>query len=180
MLRGMVREKKAKKKIEDMLNVNIIVEDEYIEQLKNVPKGGLKGLLYYKIAIAGNKKVKMVAEVSEKVKKKIEQMDTKTLRQLCILLGIYIDNAIEAAEKTKKRLVTIEIYLKEGNLQFVISNSYKDEISLEKMSQKGYSTKGKNRGNGLYYAQKVISKSRNFEAEHLLLNHFYIQKLLVH
>ena len=122
----------------------------------------------------------MVAEVSEKVKKKIEQMDTKTLRQLCILLGIYIDNAIEAAEKTKKRLVTIEIYLKEGNLQFVISNSYKDEISLEKMSQKGYSTKGKNRGNGLYYAQKVISKSRNFEAEHLLLNHFYIQKLLVH
>ena len=175
----MVKEKEAIRKIDDMLKINIIVDDQYIQQLKNVPKGGLKGLLYYKVAIAENNHVQMLAEVSPKVTEFIEKLPQKELKQLCILLGIYLDNAIEAASKTTKKLVALEIYELKDKLQFVVSNTYDQEIALDKINDKGYSTKGKNRGNGLYFAKKLIGKNKNMSSENILLNGYYIQKLLI-
>lgn len=179
ILREMVKEKEAIHKIDDMLKINIIVDDQYIQQLKNVPKGGLKGLLYYKVAIAENNHVQMLAEVSPKVTEFIEKLPQKELKQLCILLGIYLDNAIEAASKTTKKLVALEIYELKDKLQFVVSNTYDQEIALDKINDKGYSTKGKNRGNGLYFAKKLIGKNKNMSSENILLNGYYIQKLLI-
>lgn len=179
ILREIVKEKEAIRKIDDMLKINIIVDDQYIQQLKNVPKGGLKGLLYYKVAIAENNHVQMLAEVSPKVTEFIEKLPQKELKQLCILLGIYLDNAIEAASKTTKKLVALEIYELKDKLQFVVSNTYDQEIALDKINDKGYSTKGKNRGNGLYFAKKLIGKNKNMSSENILLNGYYIQKLLI-
>lgn len=179
ILREIVKEKEAIRKIDDMLKINIIVDDQYIQQLKNVPKGGLKGLLYYKVAIAENNHVQMLAEVSPKVTEFIEKLPPKELKQLCILLGIYLDNAIEAASKTTKKLVALEIYELKDKLQFVVSNTYDQEIALDKINDKGYSTKGKNRGNGLYFAKKLIGKNKNMSSENILLNGYYIQKLLI-
>ena len=179
ILREIVKEKEAIRKIDDMLKINIIVDDQYIQQLKNVPKGGLKGLLYYKVAIAENNHVQMLAEVSPKVTEFIEKLPQKELKQLCILLGIYLDNAIEAASKTTKKLVALEIYELKDKLQFVVSNTYDQEIALDKINDKGYSTKGRNRGNGLYFAKKLIGKNKNMSSENILLNGYYIQKLLI-
>ena len=179
MIREMTKEKNVKNKIDDMLKMSIIVDDQYVEQLKNIPKGGLKGLLYYKIAIASNNKVNMVAEVSSKVTKKIEKLTTEQLRQICILLGIYLDNAIEASSLAKNKLVTLEVYSLEEQVHFVISNTYANKVPLEQIKKKGYSTKGKNRGKGLHYAQKVVNKNKYLNAENILLNDFYIQKLII-
>ena len=142
IIRGMTKEKKVIKKVDDMLGAAIIVDDEYIEQLKNIPKGGLKGLLYYKIAIASNNKVNMITEVSPKVTERIEDLSESKLRQICILLGIYLDNAIESSRESEKKIVTLEVYLSKNRLNFVISNTYENDIPLEEIKKKGYSTKG--------------------------------------
>lgn len=179
MLRSMTKNKKVIDKIDDMLKVSIIVDEEYIEDLKNVPKGGLKGLLYYKIAVAKNEKVQMIVDVSSKVTKKIERLTTKQIRNIGIVLGIYLDNAIEAAKESKRKQVTLEIYSLEEEVNFVISNTYEGNVKIEDMNKKGYTTKGKGHGKGLYYATKTIQKSKYLSTENNVLNDFFIQRLTV-
>lgn len=179
IIRGMTKEKKVIKKVDDMLGAAIIVDDEYIEQLKNIPKGGLKGLLYYKIAIASNNKVNMITEVSPKVTERIEDLSESKLRQICILLGIYLDNAIESSRESEKKIVTLEVYLSKNRLNFVISNTYENDIPLEEIKKKGYSTKGEGRGKGLHYAEKVVNKNKDLDADNIILNNFYIQTFSV-
>lgn len=179
MLRSMTKNKKVIDKIDDMLKVSIIVDEEYIKDLKNVPKGGLKGLLYYKIAVAKNEKVQMIVDVSSKVTKKIERLTTKQIRNIGIVLGIYLDNAIEAAKESKRKQVTLEIYSLEEEVNFVISNTYEGNVKVEDMNKKGYTTKGKGHGKGLYYATKTIQKSKYLSTENNVLNDFFIQRLTV-
>lgn len=179
MIRGMTKEKKVIKKVEDMLGAAIIVEDQYVEQLRSIPKGGLKGLLYYKIAIASNNKVNMITEVSPKVTERIEELGEAKLRQICILLGIYLDNAIEAATQSEKKIVTLEVYLSKERLNFVVSNTYENDIPLEEIKKKGYSTKGEGRGKGLHYAEKVVNKNKDLNADNIILNEYYIQTLSI-
>ena len=179
MIRDMTKNKKIIKKIDDMLKMNINIDDEYIELLKYIPKGGLKGLLYYKIALAKNKKVKMVVEISPKIKTLIKKIPEDHLKQLCIILGIYLDNAIEAASISKKKLITIEIYEINNKMTFTISNTYNEIHAIKDMNRKGFTTKGNNHGRGLYYANKVLHKSDWLKSDQIYLNAFFIQKLYI-
>lgn len=179
MIRDITKNKKIIKKIDDMLKMNINIDDEYIELLKYIPKGGLKGLLYYKIALAKNKKAKMVVEISPKIKTLIKKIPEDHLKQLCIILGIYLDNAIEAASISKKKLITIEIYEINSKMTFTISNTYNEIHAIKDMNRKGFTTKGNNHGRGLYYANKVLHKSDWLKSDQIYLNDFFIQKLYI-
>lgn len=178
-IRGMTKEQKVKQKIDEMLKISIQVDEHYVEQLKYVPKGGLKGILYYKIAIAKNAKVRMITELSEKVTERLNELENDEIRCLSILIGIYLDNAIEAASVSKKKTVTLEMYMVEENLRIVISNSYKEKVPLKEMTAKGFTTKGEGRGRGLHYAEKVINKRKNFSAEKRFLNDYFIEQVTI-
>ena len=177
IIRNMTKNKKIINKIDEMLKFTIIIDDKDIEDLKNIPKGGLKGLLYYKVAVAKNKKVKMIVEVSPKVTNSIKKMSEDKLRNTCIVLGIYLDNALEAAEDSNEKIVSLEIYEINHNLNFTISNTYKKMVPLKNMKKKGFSTKGKNHGNGLYYVNKLVNKIKWIEVDQIFLNNFFIQKI---
>lgn len=179
MIRSLTKNKKIIDKIDDMLHFSIIVDESYIEDLKNIPKGGLKGLLYYKLATSKNANVKTVVEVSPKCTSKIKKLSRDNLKQLGILLGIYLDNAIEAAKDSKKRLVTLEVYTLKDEINFVISNTFKEPVKIKDLNKKGYTTKGDGHGKGLYYAQKTINKNKNFSSSQMILNDFFVQKLSI-
>lgn len=181
IIRDMTKNKKIINKIDDILNVNIAVDQQSIEILKNVPKGGLKGLLYYKIAVANNKRINMVIEVSDSAKNGLKKITNTKLKQLSIILGICIDNAIEEAEKMsgKNRNVTIEIYKINNCINFVISNPYKKVIAIKKMYKKGFSTKGKNRGKGLYFISKILKNNKWVNINLKFLNNYFVQKIIV-
>ena len=51
-IRCITKEKKVKDKIDSIMLDNINITNDTVNQLKPIPNGGLKGLLYYKIAIA--------------------------------------------------------------------------------------------------------------------------------
>ena len=179
IIRNLTNEKKVQEKVDEMLGMNIIVEDRYIETLKNVPKGGLKGILYYKIAMAINEKVDITIDVSSNATRSLETLSKKKLKELCIILGIYIDNALESAAKSKIKNITIEIYKINNNLNFVISNTYNKLIPIKKMNKKGFSTKGLEHGKGLFYVQKILKSNKKISTEQYFKNKFYIQKIIV-
>lgn len=179
IIRDSTKEKKIISKIDEILGKSIVVDSEYIEVLKNVPKGGLKGLLYYKIAISKDKKVNVTFDISDTASKKLKRLKKEKLKKLSIILGIYLDNAIEAAENSKKRNVTLEIYEINNSLNLVISNTYNQIKPIKLMNKKGYSTKGSNHGKGLYFANKIIKEHKWITKEQIFLNDYYISKLII-
>ena len=75
--------------------------------------------------------------------------------------------------------MSIEIYKLKDKINFVISNTYKGKINLDKVNEKGYTTKGEGHGNGLYYAKKIIDRNPLFTSEQRLMNGFYVQLLYI-
>ena len=76
-------------------------------------------------------------------------------------------------------MISYEIYTNNENIIIIITNTYKGKIELDKINKNGYSTKGKNRGKGLYLANKIVKNSNVFFLENRIINDFYIQKITI-
>lgn len=176
-LRNLTTNSKMINRIDEILQDVNVIDDKWIEELKNLPKGAIKALLYYKMSVARNKKIHIVIDVSPKVKKKI--VPFKDSKDLCHLLGIYIDNAIESASSSPKKEVAIEVYMLKGDVTFTISNTFDKMIDLDSMNKRGYSTKGKGRGNGLTHAMKIMNKNENYSFQNQIKDSYYIIQLRI-
>lgn len=179
VLRNMTKEKKVKDKIDKIISENINIDSEMINQLKNLPSGGFKGLLYYKIVLSRKMKIKLEIDVSDNVTKILSKLDDTKIEILSKLIGIYVDNAIEAALETKKKLVAIEIYSLDERVNIVITNTFNGKKDISKRFEKGISTKGEGRGNGLYFSKKLLSKNKWIEEKQDIVDNLYIQKLII-
>ena len=93
--------------------------------------------------------------------KDLDNLDSKTLTKVCKILGILLDNAKEAAYESKDKLVVIDLYKEEDNIIIYIENSINEDSGMDvnRMKIKGFSTKGKNRGYGLYIVNKLLKES---------------------
>ena len=179
VLRTLSKDKQVKNKINEILEDNINLEGEIINQLKKLPKGGIKGLMYYKLVIAQKNKINLVVDVSIKKKSVLNNLTEKQISDLCKLIGIYFDNAIEAAKETKKKRVLIEIYELKDKVNIVFSNTFKKENNFDNRNKKGISTKGEGHGNGLYFANKVISKNKWLEEKQKIIDDYYIEQVSI-
>ena len=128
--------KEAVEYIDDILKATNIEDKGLITELKNIPKGGIKGLLYYKIITARNKKIAIILDVSKNAKNSLKKLSTEDNKVLSKILGVYIDNAIEEVELLNKKIINIEIYIINSVINIVISNPIRKEtINLEKIQK---------------------------------------------
>ena len=99
------------------------------------------------------------------------------------ILGILMDNAIEAAGECKNKLINITIRNdKRQNRQlFIIENTYKDKnLNIEKLSQKGFTSKPNNTGLGLWEIEKILKKHKNIAKFTTKNNDFFIQQIEIY
>lgn len=179
-LRDMIKNnKKAVQYIDNIIKDELDLESKNIQKLRNIPKGGLKGLLYYKIIFSEKNNIVLYVDISDKVTNKLTKLTIEENKMLCRLVGIFFDNAIEAAKESEKRIISCEVYTNNKNIIITITNTYNGKLELDKISEKGYSTKGKNRGKGLYLANKIAKKSDVFFLDKRIINDFYIQKITI-
>jgi hypothetical protein len=75
----------------------------------------------------------------------------------------------------------LEIYELKDKVNIVISNTYKKSSILKNQEEKGISTKGKGRGNGLYFARKIMKKNENnwLEEKHEIIDNYYIETITI-
>ena len=179
VLRCLTKEKKVKNKIDEILEDNINIEGQAVTNLKNLPKGGIKGLMYYKAAIAQKNKVNLITDVSLERNGILTKLSEKDIRILCKLIGIYFDNAIEAAAESRKKNLTIEVYELRDRVNFVFSNTFKRHKNMNDRNKKGISSKGEGRGNGLYFASKLIDENSWLSQRQEIIDNYYIQELYI-
>ena len=80
------------------------------------------------------------------------------MENLIRVFGNLLDNAIEAAADSEDKYIILHILKKESSVFFIIYNTFREKPDLEKIFEKGYTTKGDGHGNGLYFVKKYLEK----------------------
>ena len=98
------------------------------------------------------------------------------------ILGILLDNAIEAAKETEERLVEIEFRTDKKKQIFIIENSFinNNNVSTTKIFEKGYSTKENNSGLGLWKVHNILAKNTTIDLFTTIKNNKFRQELDVY
>lgn len=164
--------------IDSILNEKVQLDKGKYSKLKYLPSNGFKGMFYYKISKAEELGIKISINISAGIKKSVlHNMNAEDYKQLCRIIGVYLDNAIEASAISNEKLLGIEIYLNNNDVEIIISNSYLGEVDIKNVNEKGYSTKGKNHGYGLPLVKNILENSDIFSSETTTCNGIYTQKL---
>lgn len=99
------------------------------------------------------------------------------------ILGILLDNSIEAARECDERTINIEIR-KDSNRNrqlLIIENTYEDkDIDTEKIFEKKYSTKPGNSGLGLWEVRQILKKNNNLNLFTTKNDKFFKQQLEIY
>jgi len=78
--------------------------------------------------------------------------------ELCKILGIFWDNAIEASQNSENKIVNFVLKEIDTNYVITIENSVSDNVNIQDIFKKDYSTKGENRGIGLWEVKHITDK----------------------
>ena len=126
-------------------------------RLVNVRDRALKSLLAGKFIKAREKDIVFNVEVPEEI-----QVESMSLLDFLTIVSILCDNAIEASVEASQPHVSIA-FLKSGAQEtFIIENSIKEEgINISEIFSFGVSSKGEDRGVGLYTVMKIVESYPN-------------------
>lgn len=125
-------------------------------QIFDIKNAGLFGILSSKINLAAEKGI----SVNMSVIGEIEDIPDIKISELCEVIGIFMDNAIEEAVSVDKS-ISVNIVNGESFIEISISNSCRTAPDMQKIYHEGFSTKGTGRGMGLAIAKKIINSYKN-------------------
>ncbi|MFM9295435.1 sensor histidine kinase [Streptococcus sp. ST14] len=126
-------------------------------RLVNIRDRALKSLLAGKFLKARDKKIIFNVEVPEEI-----QVEGMSLLDFLTIVSILCDNAIEASAEASQPHVSIAFFKNGAQETFIIENSIKEEsIDLSEIFSFGASSKGEERGVGLYTVMKIVESHPN-------------------
>lgn len=149
-----------------------------ISQLNKFPMGGIKGVIYYKLSLMEDEKIKYEIDVETGVKTKLNSLNVSMYKNITKILGVLLDNAIDASKKSKNRIIMLSVTKEKCAVIFNISNSYKGKIKLDKIGT-GYSTKGSGHGYGLRLVNDIIESNSDYKIENEVNKEYYVTKLII-
>ncbi|MEK5183772.1 GHKL domain-containing protein [Solibacillus sp. FSL R5-0691] len=159
-----------------------ILEASYQEQLNqhsmmvlnNLKINSLKGLLTTKILQAQSHQIPLHIEIVEEINE--IPVDPIILNRM---VGILLDNAIEAARETEGGEVRAAfIHLNEAVL-LVVTNKFNESanIKVHEIYREGFSTKGENRGLGLANLRQMKNNLQNVSLNTKISPPYFIQEI---
>lgn len=103
--------------------------------------------------------------------------------EFCRILGILLDNAIQATQECEEKQITVTIR-KDNRCKrqlLIVENTYKEkDIYTEKIFEKGYSTKEGNTGLGLWEVRQILLKNTNLNLFTSKDNTYFKQQLEIY
>lgn len=126
---------------------------------------GVKGMIYYKIAFINENEINFDTVVNGVDYAKFEAMDKELYYKVCKILGILMDNAIDACVDSDKKKLVVSVYTETEDLCVEIDNSYSGIVDTDEIKKKGYTTKGKNHGYGLTILNRIVDETKELEFE---------------
>ena len=153
---------------------NLITGEDYkLNQLSNISVLEIKSLLSAKMIYAHESGIDITIDIPDKVESFL--IDTVDLARI---LGIFLDNAIEATLETEQPQIGLNIIQNKTGVSVTISIRFLHSVlMLHKLKQKGFSTKIGHQGIGLGNAQKIISSYDNVLLETTMKCDYFTQHI---
>ena len=157
------------------LSKNITKNTAHINQLINIKTTELKSIISSKLLYA----IELNINVSIEVTDEVTSIPMDTL-DLCRVIGIFLDNAIEATLETDRPTIRFALINLDTEYIFIISNTFLEKgIPYATLSKPNVSTKGVNRGIGLYNAHEIIAKYNHVFLDTEIKNKSFVQRLQI-
>lgn len=145
-------------------------------RLVNIRDRALKSLLAGKFLKAREKDIVFNVEVPEEI-----QVESMSLLDFLTIVSILCDNAIEASAEASQPHVSIAFIKNEAQETFIVENSIKEEgIDVSEIFSFGVSSKGEDRGVGLYTVMKIVESYPNASLNTTCQDQVFRQVLAVH
>lgn len=124
--------------------------------MKRIKSPVFAGFLLGKLSYAREKNIKLIISEDSYLP---EIYDESITHELITIVGNLIDNALEAVIHCKKKQVEVGIQYQNA-LTITVQDTGKgiEEDAVDALFTKGYSTKGDNRGYGLYLVKESIQR----------------------
>lgn len=149
--------------------------DYMLGKLRNLHVTEIKSLLAAKLIKAQSEEISVSIEVEEVVEQ--VYMDVVEFYRV---LSILIDNAMEASLMTVNPYLAIAFIQDDDVQRIEIENSCENyPINLDDIYKKGYSSKGKGRGLGLYNVKQILDDNRYVTLETYYDSGVFVQTLIL-
>lgn len=137
---------------------NLIDQGDYkLNQLGNIGVLEIKSLLCAKMIYAHESGIDVTIDIPDRVDSFL--IDTVDLARV---LGIFLDNAIEAALETEQPQIGLNVLQNQAGVSVIISNCFEDHgLMLHRLKEEGFSTKTGHSGIGLSNVQKILGAYEN-------------------
>lgn len=131
----------------------------------------LKSILYAKLLLAVNQDIDIPDEIDS------IHMDPVDLTRM---LGIFLDNAMEACLETEHPLLNFHLGKMNQDTVFIISNTFTDKgLSVAQMYKKDVTTKGAGHGIGLSSVSEILNRYDNIYHETSIRDGLFIQQVQI-
>lgn len=141
--------------------------------LVNVENDAVKSILSAKLIQAQDKGISTSVEVSQQFTNVPME-----LSDFIILLSVFLDNAIEAAEESDYPKISLALVQTKDRQVVIVENSIKEESqNVNTIFQEGVSSKGEERGIGLSTVSTVLSRYPRLTLK--TVSHNYIFKQIL-
>ncbi|WP_243121049.1 sensor histidine kinase [Clostridium autoethanogenum] len=147
-----------------------------IDKLKHIKILPLKALISTKLIKALSSRINIKVEIVEDI-----SQIYMNIMDLCRILGILLDNAIEASMKCDLPKLYFCICVKKDYVVIAVHNNFGNtKPVIHKIYEKGFSTKGDGRGLGLYILKDTIdTKYNNVFINTSVEDNMFIQELWI-
>jgi len=144
------------------------------DQLSNIKTPELKSILFAKFMQASNAGIGTFIEVDGE----ITISGGYNLLDTCRIAGILMDNALEACKGVAGADIRLMATMIDGKVCFVLQNTCPSPPPpINKLGQKGFTTKEGTRGLGLYTVANLIARNNCLALETSISDGYFVQKL---
>lgn len=180
-IRNMTTSKKIIKFIDTILDNKLKDDKNISKETDIIPAGGLRGLVYSKLLLMNSKEIEYELDVASSVRL-VDILDygNDTMLDICKIVGIFLDNAIEEVETIEDKYIVIEMYLEEDVLTITITNTFDNTKCKDNIYKDGISTKGGNHGYGLSLVKKLVHNNKKLKTYHEINDSEFTQVLKIY
>lgn len=180
-IRNMTTSKKIIKFIDTILDNKLKDDKNVSKETDIVPAGGLRGLVYSKLLLMNSKKIDYELDVASSVRiVDILDYGNETMLDICKIIGIFLDNAIEEVDTIEDKYIVIEMYLEEDVFIINITNTFDNTKNKDNIYKAGVSTKGGNHGYGLSLVKKLVHHNKKLKTYHEINEDQFTQVLKIY
>lgn len=174
---GMGAENINENKLLEKLNKEVVGDKNYdaFLNLKNIDYIPLKSILSYYIMLS----IKNDVEVSLITIGNIRECSVSEL-EFSRIMGIILENALEETQEIDNRKIEIFVEYSGDCLNIAVANTFKKQtLNLDEIYKRGYSSKGENRGLGLYNLKTLVDKNLSITLNTFINEGMFTQDLYI-